>query len=76
MTVFISVEPNDQVWPVVEAMPMVWSWALHICTDALEHEVRITGTGLDLAREKYEAPLMQNPFAPVCGQQKCAWPLS
>ena len=29
---FFSVEPNDQEWLVVEAMPMVWSWALHICT--------------------------------------------
>ena len=50
---FLSVEPNDQVWQVVEAMPV-----LHICTDALEHVVRITGTGRDLAREKCEAPLM------------------
>ena len=48
---FMSVEPNDQVWPVVEAVPMVFSWALHICTDALEHVVRITGTDRDLSRE-------------------------
>ena len=47
---------------------MVWSWALHICTDALEHEVRITGTGRDLAREKCEAPLMTvaEPVCSVC----------
>ena len=55
---FTSVEPNVQVWPVVEAMPMGWSWALNICLDALEHVVRITGTGRDLARERCEAPLM------------------
>ena len=62
---FISVEPSDQVWPVVEAMPMVWSWALHICTGALEHVVRITGTGRDQVREKCEAPLM-TVAEPVC----------
>ena len=54
---FIPVEPNDQVGLVVEAMPMGWSWSLHICTDALEHVVRITGTGCDLARERCEALL-------------------
>ena len=60
----ISVEPNDQVWPVVEA-PVGWSWALHICTDALEHAVRVTGTGRDLARERCAAPLM-TVAEPVC----------
>ena len=63
----IPVEPNDQVWPVVEAMPMGWSWALHVCTHALEHVVRITrtGTGRDLARERCESPLM-TVAEPVC----------
>ena len=37
---------------------MGWSLALHICTDALEHAVRIAGPGCDLARERCEAPLM------------------
>ena len=62
----IPVEPNDQVWPVVEAMPMGWSWALYVCTDALKHVVRITGTGRDLARERCEAPPMTaaERFAP------------
>ena len=60
----ISVEPNDQVWPVVEA-PVGWSWALNICPDALEHAVRVTGTGRDLARERCAAPLM-TVAEPVC----------
>ena len=46
----VPVEPHEQVWPVVEAMPMG-------CTDALEHVVRITGTGRDLVRERCVAPL-------------------
>ena len=37
---------------------MGWSWALHTCTDALEHAVRITGALRDLARERCGAPLM------------------
>ena len=37
---------------------MGWSWPLHFCTDALEHVVRVAGTGQDLARERCEAPLM------------------
>ena len=69
LTAFTSVDPNDQVWPVVEAMPMGWSWALHICTDALEHAVRITVTGRDPAREKCAAPPM-TAAEPVCS---CAW---
>ena len=47
----VPVEPPEQVWPVVEAMPME-------CTDALEHVVWITGTGLDLVRERCVAPLL------------------
>ena len=35
-----------------------WSWALHICTDALD-------PGRDVAREKCEAPLM-TVVEPVC----------
>ena len=59
------VEPHEQVWPVVEAMPMEWSWALHVCTDAPDHVVRITGTGRDLARERCVAPLL-TVAEPVC----------
>ena len=44
---------------------MVWSWTLHICTDAPEHVVHITGTARDLAREKCEVPLM-TVAEPVC----------
>ena len=62
---FFSVGPDDQVWPVVEVMPMEWPWALHTCKDALEHVVRIIGTGRDLVREKCEAPLM-TVAEPVC----------
>ena len=70
----VSVEPIDQGWPVVEAMPVGWSWALHICTDALEHTVRITGPGRDQARERCAAPLM-TVAEPVCSrrQHQCAW---
>ena len=45
-------------------MPRGWSWALHTCS-ALEHLVRITGTGRDLPRERCEAPLM-TVAEPVC----------
>ena len=61
----IHVEPNDQVWPVVEAMPMGSFWAFHVCTDSLEHVVRIIGTGRHLVHERLEAPLM-TVAEPVC----------
>ena len=62
---FIPVEPNHEVRPVVEALPMGWSLDLHICTDALEHAVRIAGPCCDLDRERREAPLM-TVAEPVC----------
>ena len=37
---------------------MVGLGLLHVCTDALEHVVGVTGTGRDLARERSVAPLM------------------
>ena len=46
---------------------MGWSWALHVCTDALEHAVCITGTGRDQARERCAAPLM-TVAEPVCSR--------
>lgn len=39
----VAVSPGDQLWAVVEALPMGWSWALHFCHGALQEAGRGLG---------------------------------
>ena len=53
-----SVGVDETLWPVVEAMPMGWSWALHICHSAVEEAlVAVHPCGSDgLVVERKPAP--------------------
>ena len=56
----LDIDPCVTYYPVIEVMPMGWSWALHFCHQLVRH-LAVSGSGvpdLEVVAERSPAPLV------------------